>query len=142
VSALNQDPICTGVLPHSPAPIDMVVTVFGLILGLAVARTLPQLVSFYSWFSRSGLKIAEHRGYGQTACKMFGFIPAPKLSLVAMALSGVSFLALVLAPKRPPHLPPPRTRPRSRTYCGAAVTSAGRGGVEAEAQHLNLLRDY
>ena len=85
-------------LPHSPAPIDNVVAVFGLILGIAVARTLPQLVSFYSWFSRSGLKIAEHRGYGQTACKMFGFIPAPKLSVVTMAFSGASFLALVLAP--------------------------------------------
>ena len=85
-------------LPHSPAPIDAVVTVFGLILGLAVARTLPQLVSFYAWFSRSGLEIAKHRGYGQSGCKMFGFIPAPKLSVVAMALSGVSFLALVLAP--------------------------------------------
>ena len=85
-------------LPHSPPPIDNVVAVFGLILGIAVARTLPQLVSFYSWFSRSGLKIAEHRGYGQTACKMFGFIPAPKLSVVTMAFSGASFLALVLAP--------------------------------------------
>ena len=85
-------------LPHSPAPIDAVVTVFGLILGLAVARTLPQLVSFYAWFSRSGLEIAKHRGYGQTGCKMFGVIPAPKLSVVAMALSGVSLLALVLAP--------------------------------------------
>ena len=85
-------------LSHSPAPIDAVVAVFGLILGLAVARTLPQLVSFYSWFSQSGLKIAEHRGYGQSACKFFGVIPAPKLPVVAMALSGVSLLALVLAP--------------------------------------------
>ena len=85
--------------PNAPMPpIDAIVAIFGLVLGLAVVRTLPQLVSFYAWFSRSGLKIAEHRGYGQSACKLYGIITAPKLSVTAMALSGVCFLYLVLAP--------------------------------------------
>ena len=97
--SVPEEPLIT---PSSP--IDAVVTVFGVILGIAVVRTLPQLVAFYAWFKDSGLKMAEHRGYGQSACKFYGLIPAPKLSVSAMALSGVSFLALILAPLAGLHL--------------------------------------
>ena len=54
----------------------------------SVARTLPALVRFYADFSTSGLALADHRGYGQSACKAFGLIPAPKLSVRAMAPAG------------------------------------------------------
>ena len=49
-----------------------VLAVFAVILGLAVARTLPQLVRFYSWWKDSGLELAKYRGYGQSACKAYG----------------------------------------------------------------------
>merc|ERR1719502_1826830 len=78
-----------------------VVSVFAAILGLALARTLPQLVSFYSWFKDCGFKMAEHRGYGQSACRFYGIFPAPKLSVLAMRLSGLAFLALLVAPVLP-----------------------------------------
>ena len=88
-------------LPATATPIEPVLALFALLLGLAVARTLPALVSFYSWFAHCGFEMAEHRGYGQSACKAFGIIPAPKLSVPAMALSGTAFLALVTLPATP-----------------------------------------
>jgi hypothetical protein len=45
---------------------------FGGALVLALARTWVPLVRFYAEWSRSGLAMAEHRGYGQSACKAFG----------------------------------------------------------------------
>merc|ERR1719502_1538267 len=81
--------------------IDTVVSVFALSLLLALARTHTDLVQFYAWFKTSGLAMAEHRGYGQSACKMFGIIPAPKLSVFAMRLSGLAFMALLLAAALP-----------------------------------------
>ena len=82
----------------SESPLLPVTRLFCASLGFTVARTLPAATSFYSWFTKSGLKMAEHRGYGQSACKMFGLVPAPKLSVPAMALSGVAFLALLILP--------------------------------------------
>ena len=82
----------------SDSPLLPVTRLFCASLGFTVARTLPAATSFYSWFTKSGLKMAEHRGYGQSACKMFGLVPAPKLSVPAMALSGVAFLALLILP--------------------------------------------
>ena len=81
--------------------IEPVLICFSVLVGLAVARTLPALVRFYADFSTSGLALADHRGYGQSACKAFGLIPAPKLSVRAMAASGVAFLALVVLPATP-----------------------------------------
>ena len=78
--------------------IEPVILCFSVLVGLAVARTLPALVRFYADFSTSGLALAEHRGYGQSACKAFGLIPAPALSVRAMAASGVAFLALAVLP--------------------------------------------
>ena len=49
--------------------IEPVLLCFSVLVGLAVARTLPALVRFYAWFTSSGLAIATKRGYGQTASK-------------------------------------------------------------------------
>lgn len=65
-------------------------------LAFSVARTLPALVRFYEWFVSSDLEIAKHRGYGQTGSKAYGFIPSPKLSVPAMAGSGVAFALCLL----------------------------------------------
>ena len=76
-------------------------SLFGLIAGVAVARTLPALVRYYAWFRRSGLEISKHRGYGQSACKLWGVIPAPSLSVNATAASGVALLLCLVAPVLP-----------------------------------------
>lgn len=60
-------------------PLTPVLLVFSSMLGIAVLRTLPALVSFYSEFKSSGLELEKHRGYGQSACKAFGRL----LSLIA-----------------------------------------------------------
>ena len=52
--------------------IEAVLGVFSALLGLAVARTLPDLVDYYSKFCDSGLELAKYRGYGQSACKFYG----------------------------------------------------------------------
>lgn len=72
-------------------------SIFAVTVAFAVLRTLPALVRFYRWFKDCGLEIGEHRGYGQTASKAFGFIPAPKLSVSHMGLSGAAFAACLLA---------------------------------------------
>eukprot|EP00427_Karlodinium_veneficum_P036813 CAMPEP_0169292404 /NCGR_PEP_ID=MMETSP1016-20121227/62742_1 /TAXON_ID=342587 /ORGANISM="Karlodinium micrum, Strain CCMP2283" /LENGTH=241 /DNA_ID=CAMNT_0009383033 /DNA_START=102 /DNA_END=824 /DNA_ORIENTATION=+ len=61
-------------------PIREVLCLHNAIFGFSVARTLPTLVRFYAWFSSSGLEMAEKRGFGQSASKAWGIIPAPKLS--------------------------------------------------------------
>ena len=71
------------------------------VVGLAVARTLPALVRFYAWFSQSRLAMAEKRGFGQGAGKFYGVLPAPKLSVPAMAASGFVLLACLAAPLLP-----------------------------------------
>ena len=72
-------------------------TLFCCVVLIAVVRTLPALVRFYAWFKDCGLQISEHRGYGQSACKAFGLVGAPKLSVTAMALSGALFAACLAA---------------------------------------------
>merc|ERR1719440_1492557 len=79
-------------------PLLPVLRLFGFGCALAVGRTLPSLVSFYRDFKSSGLGLARHRGYGQSACKFYGIFPAPNLSVRAMALSGVAFLGLLVLP--------------------------------------------
>ncbi len=71
------------------------------VVGLAVARTLPALVRFYAWFSQSRLAMAEKRGFGQGAGKFYGVLPAPKLSVPAMAASGFVLFACLAAPLLP-----------------------------------------
>lgn len=58
------------------SPMDNVLMVFGALLALALVRTLPDLVKFYAEFSASGLEMAKHRGYGQSACKFYGAAPS------------------------------------------------------------------
>lgn len=63
----------TLVTPYIAAtPLGAVLVVFAATLGLALVRTLPALVTFYAWFRRSGLGLTEHRGYGQSACSLYG----------------------------------------------------------------------
>jgi len=69
---------------------------FSATLAFSLLRTLPALVQFYRWFASSELEIANHRGYGQTGSKAYGFIPSPKLSVRAMASSGVAFISCLL----------------------------------------------
>jgi len=69
---------------------------FSALLALSLARTLPALTSFYGKFAKSGLKIAGLRGYGQTACGLYGLLPAPHLSMMAMGVSGFIFMSLLL----------------------------------------------
>jgi hypothetical protein len=65
--------------------------------AVAVARTLSAHAAFYSWFSSCGLEISRHRGYGQSACKGFGFIGAPRLSPTQMAWAGRALVVLLVA---------------------------------------------
>jgi len=58
-------------------------------------------VRYYSWFSGSGLGIAEHRGYGQTASRLWGLVGAPRLSVPAMAASGALLVACLALPSLP-----------------------------------------
>jgi len=69
---------------------------FGVLLGLAMLKSLYPLCEFYKWFASSGLKMAEKRGYGQTACKFYGFVPSPNLSPSLMRLCGVVFTMLII----------------------------------------------
>ena len=82
----------------SSSPLMPTLLVFSSLLAVAVVRTMPALVSFYADFRSSGFDLAEHRGYGQSACKLYGVFPAPKLSVPAMAFSGLAFLGLVVFP--------------------------------------------
>ena len=63
------------------SPMRRVVALHNAVLCVAVLRTLRPCVRFYGWLVGSGLGIADHRGYGQTASKMWGVVPAPKVRL-------------------------------------------------------------
>ncbi|CAK0839289.1 unnamed protein product [Prorocentrum cordatum] len=68
------------------------------LIAISLMVDFPRQLKFYRWFSGSGLEMAGFRGYGQTAGKFFGVLPAPRLSVACMALSGVGLVAsLVLA---------------------------------------------
>jgi hypothetical protein len=66
-----------------------------------LAAAFGDLTAFYAWFKDSGLEMAKYRGYGQAACKMYGIIPSPKLSVFSMRVAGLAFLALLLAAATP-----------------------------------------
>jgi len=68
------------------------------LLAISFAVDFTSHLKFYRWFSTSGLEMAKVRGYGQSAGKWFGIIRAPKLSVPAMALSGLALIfSLLLA---------------------------------------------
>lgn len=75
--------------------------VFSALLAFALVRTFPALISYYKDFRNSGLELAAHRGYGQSACKFYGLFPAPNLSVMQFAFSGLVFLFLVVLPALP-----------------------------------------
>merc|ERR1719440_1553838 len=70
---------------------------FSGLLAVSLARTIAPLTKFYRWFHSSGLDIARHRGYGQTASPMWGLVDAPSLSPDQMSMCGAAFLALSIA---------------------------------------------
>jgi hypothetical protein len=75
-------------------------------IAFSLILDFPYHVRFYRWFSNSGLEMAKVRGYGQSAGKLYGLIPAPKLSVPAMAFSGIALIssllfACILADPRP-----------------------------------------
>ena len=94
----NMDAVKAFFVDSSSSPLMPTLLVFSSLLALALVRTMPALVSFYADFRSSGFDLTEHRGYGQSACKFYGIFPAPKLSVPAMALSGLAFLGLVVFP--------------------------------------------
>jgi vitamin-K-epoxide reductase (warfarin-sensitive) len=67
---------------------------FSGLLAVSLARTFAPLTRFYRWFHGSGLDIARHRGYGQTASPMWGLVEAPSLSPDQMAMCGAALLAM------------------------------------------------
>jgi hypothetical protein len=83
-------------LPFISGSIHQPQTLFAGLLALSLARTLPALTRFYGEFANSGLKIASLRGYGQTGCGLYGLLPPPNLSRVAMGMSGFTFAMLLL----------------------------------------------
>jgi vitamin-K-epoxide reductase (warfarin-sensitive) len=70
---------------------------FSGLLAVSLARTIAPLTKFYRWFHSSGLDIARHRGYGQTASPMWGIVDAPSLSPDQMALCGGALLLMSIA---------------------------------------------
>jgi len=68
------------------------------LVATSLSVDFPRQISYYKWFSNSGLELTQYRGYGQTASGLYGIIPAPKLSLIGMMMSGVGLIcALLLA---------------------------------------------
>jgi len=80
-------------------PIRSVQILFCILVAFNVLRIFPKHRSFYRWFSKCGFEIAEHRGFGQTACKAFGVIPnPPALTNFQFTMTGFAFISsLVLS---------------------------------------------
>jgi len=83
-------------LPPYLLTLEAVQVLFTFVLVFALAATYKPLAQFYDWFHGSKLAIAEHRGYGQTASRWFGVIPAPKLSPSKFRLTGVLFISVLM----------------------------------------------
>jgi hypothetical protein len=85
-------------LPAFPvlSPIRQFQVTWCSLIAVSLMVDFPRQLNFYRWFSSSGLEMAGFRGYGQTAGKFFGVLPAPKLSVTCMALSGVGLIASLL----------------------------------------------
>jgi len=70
---------------------------FLLLSVFAIGRTLPACARFYAWFTTCGLGIGRHRGHGQAAAKMYGFVPAPSLTTAQFGAAGLALLGVLLA---------------------------------------------
>jgi len=66
------------------------------LIALSLALDFPSHLRFYHWFHNSGLEMAKLSGYGQSAGRFYGVVPAPKLSVPAMALCGIGLIASLI----------------------------------------------
>lgn len=70
-------------------PMRKTIIAFCILMALGFARTLPAMHRFYQWFLTCGLEISQFRGFGQSACKAYGFIPnPPPLTMSAFTICG------------------------------------------------------
>lgn len=75
------------------SPVRQFQILFCGLIALSLIVDFPSHVKFYHWFSNSGLEMAKKSGYGQSAGKLYGFIPSPKLSFPATVFSGMALIA-------------------------------------------------
>mmetsp|Transcript_18945 Transcript_18945/g.34315 ORF Transcript_18945/g.34315 Transcript_18945/m.34315 type:complete len:548 (+) Transcript_18945:89-1732(+) len=74
------------------SPIRQFQMIWCALMAFAFAFDFPSHMRFYRWFNSSGLEMANRSGYGQSAGKFYGVIPAPKLSLSATVASGLCLI--------------------------------------------------
>merc|ERR1712054_351707 len=78
-------------------PMRKTIIVFSAFMALGYGRTLPAMHRYYKWFAESGLEIAQHRGFGQSACKAYGFIPnPPALPVAVFSACGMALVSCLL----------------------------------------------
>lgn len=75
------------------SPIRQFQVLWCALIGFSLALDFPSHVRFYRWFNSSGLDMAKCSGYGQSAGKLFGVIPAPKLGVPATVVSGICLIS-------------------------------------------------
>lgn len=75
--------------------LDTIQMVWCFVVTVSFLRTFPSLLRFYRWFNAAGLKISDHRGHGQTACRLYGVIPTFKLSVRQWILVAGVFVAVL-----------------------------------------------
>lgn len=78
------------------SPIRRFQIIWCALIALSFALDFPKHVRYYQWFYSSGLEMANHRGYGQSAGKLFGIIPAFKLSVPATVVCGFCFISSLI----------------------------------------------
>eukprot|EP00929_Paragymnodinium_shiwhaense_P035243 TRINITY_DN19052_c0_g1_i1.p1 TRINITY_DN19052_c0_g1~~TRINITY_DN19052_c0_g1_i1.p1 ORF type:complete len:550 (-),score=88.96 TRINITY_DN19052_c0_g1_i1:579-2228(-) len=76
--------------------VESIQSAFHVVFAFSLLRTLPQLTEFYRWFYESNLEISKHRGYGQTACRMYGMLPSPSLTPLQHRIAGTLLIASCL----------------------------------------------
>lgn len=80
------------------SPIRRIQIIFCSLIAINVLRILQKNFRFYQWFSSSGLKIANQRGFGQTACRAYGILPhPPQLSNMQFFAVGLIFVLSLFA---------------------------------------------
>jgi hypothetical protein len=78
------------------APIRQFQILFCAMISFSLLLDYPFHVRFYRWFHHSGLQMANVSGHGQSAGKFYGFIPSPRLSVLAMAVAGACLISSLL----------------------------------------------
>ena len=79
------------------SPVRRTQILFCVLTALNLLRTLPAQQAFYRWFSGAGLEISRHRGFGQSACRAFGLLPAPPaLTELQFGASGLGLAGCLL----------------------------------------------